>query len=56
MLYKNKKINFYNVKISSKNLIKNDDEKISDSLIKHLKLINNFSNYLKKNGIKSIKF
>ena len=56
ILDKNNLINFYNINIDKKGLVKKTDKRSKKSMDKHLEFMDNFSNYLKKNRVKTVKF
>ena len=50
------KIKFYNINIDKRGFVKKTDKKSKMDIDKHIAFIDNFSNYLKKNRVKTVKF
>ena len=51
-----KTINFLNINIDRSGFVKTKDKKFQMSIDKHIEFMDNFSNYLKRNRFKNIKF
>ena len=51
-----KTINFLNINIDRSGFVKTKDKKFQMSIDKHIEFMDNFSNYLKRNRVKNIKF